>query len=199
MVRRFMFGIAGLVLILTAIDIVWAHRVAEPPDTTAEGVLTSRGEIDRRQDLMWGSLFLVVGSVVTLASISGLLIRRSVFEMSEDGVSIRLLSGSDMMFIPFHRILMARSATDDSPGAAIRARQLLIAVDDPARFPDQLWGAEWEGNVLRVDTDGWNETAEEVALRIDLEKARAEYRERVAANARSGSLDTARDEEPPTW
>ena len=194
-----MFGVAGLILILAAIDIVWAHRVAEPPDATAEGALTPRGEIDRRQDLMWGSLFLVIGSVVTLASISGLLIRRSVFEMSEDGVSIRLLSGSDMLFIPFHRILMARSGTDESPGAAIRARQLLIAVDDPTRFPDQLWGAEWEDNVLRVDTDGWNETAEEVALRIDLEKARAEYRERVAANARSGSLDTARDEEPPSW
>jgi len=175
--RQFMFGLAGLVLVLAAIDVVWAHKLAEPPMIDAAGNLTSRGQIDRRHDLMWGSLFLLVGGGTMLVAIAGLVRRQPTLELDEDGVSIRLLSANEMMHIPFHRILWARSSSEDSPDASIRPRQLLIGVDDPARFSDQLWGAEWRDNVLRIDTDGWSETAEEIAIRIGIEKARAEVRE----------------------
>ena len=175
--RQFMFGLAGLVLILAAIDIVWAHKLSEPPMIDASGNLTSRGQIDRRHDLMWGSLFLLVGGGTTLVAIAGLVRRQPMLELTEDGVSIRLLSANEMMHIPFHRIQWARSSSEDSADASIRPRQLLIGVDDPTRFSDQLWGAEWRDDALRIDTDGWSETAEEIAIRIGIEKARAEVRE----------------------
>lgn len=174
--RQFMFGLAGLILILAAIDIVWAYKLADPPTIDASGNLTSRGHIDRRHDLMWGSLFLLVGGGTTLVAIAGLVRRQPMLELTDDGVSIRLLSANHMMHIPFHRILWARSSSEDSPDASIRPRQLLIGVDEPARFSDQLWGAEWRDNVLRIDTDGWSETAEEIAIRIGIDKARAEVR-----------------------
>jgi len=175
-IRQFLFGIAGLILIITAVDIMWAHKLSEPPTTDANDVVTSRGQIDQRQDLMWGSLFLFVGGATTLASAIGLLRNRPVLEIDEAGVSIRLLGAKDMMHIPFHRIISVRSGTDDDPDAAVRPRQLLIRLDEPERFPEQLWGAEWQGNLLRVDTQGWSETAEEIAVRLCIDKARAEVR-----------------------
>lgn len=174
--RQFMFGLAGLLLILAAIDIVWAHRIAEPPTTDSSGNLTTRGQVDRRHDLMWGSLFLLVGAGTVLVSVNGLVRRQSVLEIDESGVSIRLVSGNQMLHIPFHRIIWARSGVDDTPDAAVRPRQLLIAVDEPSRFPEHLWGAEWHDDVLRVDSDGWTETAAEVSIRIGIEKARYESR-----------------------
>ena len=174
-VRQFLFGIAGLILIIAAVDIIWAHKLSEPP-TTDNNEVTSRGHVDKRHDLMWGSLFLVVGGATTLASAAGLLRNKPMLEIDDSGVSIRLLGASDMMHIPFHRILEVRSGTEDNPDAAIRPRQLLIRVDEPGRFPEQLWGAEWQGNLLRIDTQGWSETAEEIAVRLGIDKARAEVR-----------------------
>jgi hypothetical protein len=179
-IRQFLFGVAGLILIITAVDIMWAHKLSEPPSTDANDVVTSRGQIDKRQDLMWGSLFLFVGGATTLASAIGLLRNRPVLEIDENGVSIRLLGASDMMHVPFHRIISVRSATDDDPDAAVRPRQLLIRVNEPERFPKQLWGAEWQGNLLRIDTQGWSETAEEIAVRLGIDKARAEVRAAAA-------------------
>lgn len=174
-IRQFLFGVAGLILIIAAVDILWAHKLSEPP--TADGdVITSRGRIDQRHDLMWGSLFLVVGGATTLASAAGLLRNKPMLEIDDSGVSIRLLGANDMIHIPFHRILEVKSGTEDNPNAAIRPRQLLIRVDDPGRFPEQLWGAEWRGDLLRIDTDGWSETAEEIAVRIGIDKARAQVR-----------------------
>jgi len=178
-IRQFLFGIAGLVLIIAAVDILWAHKLSEPP-TTEDEVITSRGQVDQRHDLMWGSLFLFAGGGTALASAIGLLRNRPMLEIDEAGVSIRLLGASDMMYIPFHRIVTVRSGTDDDPDAAIRPRQLLIEVDEPGRFPEHLWGAEWRGNLLRIDTHGWSETAEEIAVRLGIDKARAEVRAAAA-------------------
>ena len=178
-IRQFLFGIAGLVLIIAAVDIIWAHKLSEPP-ATENDVVTSRGQVDQRHDLMWGSLFLLVGGGTALASAIGLLRNRPMLEIDDSGVSIRLLGASDMMYIPFHRIMTVRSATEDNPDAAIRPRQLLIEVDEPGRFPEHLWGAEWQGNLLRIDTDGWSETAEEIAVRLGIDKARAEVRAAAA-------------------
>ena len=59
----------------------------------------------------------------------------------------------------------------------------IIEVDEPGRFPEQLWGAEWQGNLLRIDTQGWSETAEEVAVRIGIDKARADVAAAAAGSA----------------
>ncbi|NND03071.1 MAG: hypothetical protein HKN91_09810, partial [Acidimicrobiia bacterium] len=185
--RQFMFGLAGLLLILAAIDIVWAHKIAEPPTMDSNGTLTTRGQVDRRHDLMWGSLFLLVGGGTVLVAVSGLVRRQPMLEIDESGVSIRLVSGNQMMHVPFHRIIWARSSVDNTPGAGINPRQLLIAVDDPARFPEHLWGAEWEDDVLRVDVQGWTETAEEMAIRIGIEKTRYEVKQAAAAQSAAES------------
>lgn len=178
-IRQFLFGIAGLILIIAAVDVIWAHKLSEPP-AKENDVITSRGQVDQRHDLMWGSLFLVVGGATALASAVGLIRNRPMLEIDESGVSVRLLGASDMMYIPFHRIVSVRSGTDDDPNAAIRPRQLLIEIDEPGRFPEHLWGAEWRGNLLRIDTQGWSETAEEIAVRLGIDRARAEVRAAAA-------------------
>lgn len=198
--RQFMFGIAGLILVLAAIDIVWAHKLSEPPTADDTGALTSRGQVDRRQDLMWGSLFLIVGGGTVLVSVAGLVRRQPMLEIDDDGVTMRLLTANDTMHIPFHRMLSVRSGSDDTPGSAVHPRQLLITVDEPERFPDQLWGAEWQDDVLRVDTDGWSETAEEIAVRLSIDKARADAREaaaRAAAAPADAGTDTDAEAETP--
>ncbi len=185
--RQFMFGLVGLLLILAAIDIVWAHKLAEPPTRDSSGNLTTRGQVDRRHDLMWGSLFLLVGGGTVLIAVSGLIRRQPMLEIAEEGVSIRLLSGNQMVHIPFHRVIWARSGVDNSPEAGINPRQLLIAVDSPSRFPEHLWGAEWQDDVLRVDVQGWTETAEEIAIRIGIEKTRYDVRQARAAETDADS------------
>jgi hypothetical protein len=179
-IRQFLFGVAGLLLIIAAVDVIWAHKLSEPPTTDADGVVTSRGQVDQRHDLIWGGLFLAVGGATALASAVGLIRNRPMLEIDESGVSIRLLGAGDMMYIPFHRIVSVRSGTDDDPDAAIRPRQLLVEIDEPGRFPEHLWGAEWQGNLLRIDTQGWSETAEEIAVRLGIDKARAEVRAAAA-------------------
>ena len=179
-IRQFLFGVAGLVLIIAAVDVMWAYKLSEPPTTDTDDVVTSRGQVDQRHDLIWGGLFLAVGGATALASAVGLIRNRPMLEIDESGVSVRLLGASDMMYIPFHRIVSVRSGTDDDPDAAIRPRQLLIEIDEPGRFPEYLWGAEWQGNLLRIDTQGWSETAEEIAVRLGIDKARAEVRAAAA-------------------
>ena len=59
--RQLLLTAAGLLLLLAALDIVSLHRLSDPPTTNDDGLLTSKGQTERRTDLVWGTLFVVAG------------------------------------------------------------------------------------------------------------------------------------------
>lgn len=172
-IRQFLAGVAGLLLILAAMDVIWLHRVSGPPATNEDGALTSRGLVDRRMDWMWGGVLLTAGSVVLLGAIGGLAIRRPVLELTDEGMRVRVgrgpRSGSplDVVTVPWEDVISARSATDESEGWQ-PTRVLILEVEDPWVFPAEPWGAEWVGSELHLDADGWQVPPEEVAMRAEL-------------------------------
>ena len=172
-VRQFLAGVAGLLLILAAIDIVWLHRVAGPPSTNPDGTLTSRGIVDKRMDVVWGSALLVGGTIVLLGAVAGLAIRRPVVEMTDDELRLRvgrgIRSGSPLgvVAVPWSDVIAVRSTTDETDGWE-PTRVLVVEVVDPYVFPPEPWGAEWNGSQLVLDADGWQVAPEEVAMRAEM-------------------------------
>lgn len=172
-VRQFLAGLAGLVLILAAMDVIWLHRVSGPPAANEDGTLTSRGIVDRRTDVLWGSLLLVSGSVVLVGAMAGLAIRRPVVELTDDELRIRVGQGPrsgnplGMVAIPWTGVSSVRSATDEAEGWQ-PIRVLIIEVDDPHALPAEPWGGDWVGDELHLDADGWQIPPEEVAMRADM-------------------------------
>jgi hypothetical protein len=47
-----------------------------------------------------------------------------------------------------------------------------VDVERPERFPSELWGAEWDRGVLKMDAAGWTQTPEFMAAEADLELQR---------------------------
>jgi hypothetical protein len=165
--RQLLFGLAGVLLLLAAVDIVWVHEVSSPPETDAGGTLTSAGMAERRVDIIWGSLFLVAGGVVALVAFGGLVNRKPVAEVTDDELRLRIAGPSRSIAIPWNEIRSIRSGSDGDDGR-IPARVLLVDVADPAGYPASLWGAEWRDSILVVDTDSWEVPAEQVALHANL-------------------------------
>ena len=62
--RQLFMTAAGLVLLLAALDVVVLHRLSDPPRTDDNGVITSKGQTERRTDLVWGTLFTVAGGAL---------------------------------------------------------------------------------------------------------------------------------------
>jgi hypothetical protein len=165
--RQLLFGLAGVLLLLAAVDIAWVHKVSSPPETDADGVLTSSGTAEHRVDLIWGSLFMVAGGVVTLVAFGGLVNRRPVAEVTDEELRLRVAGPVRSIAIPWNEIRSIRSGSDGDDGR-IPARVLLVDVADPMRYPASLWGAEWRDSILVVDTDSWEVPAEQVALHANL-------------------------------
>ena len=172
-IRQFLAGLAGLVLILAAMDVIWLHRVSGPPAANEDGTLTSRGIVDRRTDVLWGSLLLVSGSVVLIGAMAGLAIRRPVVELTDEELRIRVGGGRrsgnplGVVAIPWEEVVSVRSATDESEGWQ-PMRVLIVGVDHPGALPAEPWGGVWVGDELHLDADGWQVPPEEVAMRADM-------------------------------
>ena len=44
----------------------------------------------------------------------------------------------------------------------------LLPVVDRSRFPEDLWGGEWDGTTFRFDADGWADPPYELVIRMEL-------------------------------
>lgn len=172
-VRQFLMGVAGLVLVIAAFDILWIHELSGSPGVGDDGNLTSRGIVERRQDILWGSVLFVAGGVLLITAIAGLALRRPVVELTDDELRLRVggpwKSGGPfrMYSIPWDEVITVRSGTDESDGW-LRSRVLIVEVEDPSVLPDEPWGADWDGGLLRLDADSWQVPPEEVAIRSEL-------------------------------
>lgn len=167
-VRQLLIAIAGMVLLVAALDIVWMHRLSDPPSADDAGVLTSKGRTERRTDLVWGSLFVVVGSSLVAVGFGGWVRGRSAVELHDDVLRLRVAGPLATMDIPWKDIVSIRSGKDHDDDGRIPIPVLLVEVEDRTEYPDGLWGAVWEGNTLQVDADGWATTVDDVAIRAEL-------------------------------
>ncbi len=161
--------VAGILLLVAALDLVGLHRLSDAPTTNDDGVLTAKGQTERRTDLAWGSLFTAVGASLIVVGLGGLATSRPVVEFTEESMRLRVAGPISMMDIPWDDIVSVRSGSDYEDGAEIPVPVFLVEVESRTGYPDGLWGAVWRGNTLQVDADGWETPVEDVAIRAGLQ------------------------------
>ncbi len=167
-VRQLLLAAAGIFLLLAAIDIVSLHRLSDAPTTNDDGVLTSKGQTERRTDMVWGSLFIGVGGTLIVVGLGGLMVARPMVELTDDAIRLRVGGPLSMLDVDWDDVVSVRSGRDYDDDGRIPLPVFLVEIDDPAKYPDGLWGAIWEGNVLKVDADGWEAPVEDVVIRAEL-------------------------------
>ncbi len=166
--RQLLLTAAGVLLLLAALDVVILHKLSDPPTTNDDGVITSKGQTERRTDLIWGTLFTVAGGALVVVGAGGMLTARSVIELDDDAMRLRVAGPMSYIDIPWQEIQSVRSGRDYDDDGRIPTPVLLIDVEDRTGYPDGLWGAVWRGNTLHVDTDGWDTAVEDVVIRSEL-------------------------------
>jgi hypothetical protein len=166
--RQLLLTAAGVLLLLAALDVVVLHKLSDPPTVNDDGTITSKGRTERRTDLVWGTLFTVSGAVLVLVGAGGMVTARSVIELNEDAVRLRVAGPMSYVEIPWSDIRSIRSGRDYGDDGRIPTPVLLIEVENRARYPDGLWGAVWRGDTLQIDADAWDTTVEDVVIRSEL-------------------------------
>jgi hypothetical protein len=166
--RQLLMAAAGFLLLIAALDIVSLHRLSDPPTTNDDGLLTSKGQTERRTDLVWGTLFVVAGGAFLVVGLGGLLTGRSVVEIDDDVLRLRVAGPMSYLDIPWDEIVTVRSDRDYDDDGQIPIPVLLVEVVDRTGYPDGVWGAVWDGNTLQVDADGWETSVEDVVIRSEL-------------------------------
>ncbi len=167
-VRQLLMAAVGVFLLLAALDIVSLHRLSDPPTADDNGVLTSKGQTERRTDMVWGSLFTAVGGSLLVVGLGGLLTARPMVELTDDAIRLRIAGPLAMLDIAWEDVVSVRSARDYDDDGRVPLPVLLIEIEESERYPDELWGAVWDGNVLQVDADGWETAVEDVVIRAEL-------------------------------
>ncbi len=181
--RQLLLMFAGLALVLVAIDVMWEPRIdidlpvlghvefdmgiAGPPETNDDGALTSRGHAQRRQDILWSSVFIVTGGAILVFAGMGLARRHGILELTDQALRARILSTSGYLDVPWSDIEAVRSGTDDT-GSEVDDPLLIVSVRNPATYPANLWGAEWRGDELRIAAGTWATPVEEVVVHASL-------------------------------
>jgi hypothetical protein len=175
--RQFLMGIAGLLLLLAAVELVWAHQFTLEPETDDNGVVTARGSKRRNQDLIVGTAFLLTGVGLVGVALGGLVNPRPVAEVDDKKIRLRIAGPQRLMSIDWDDVLEVRSGRE--PGDGRRARPLLmILLREPDAWPEEYWGARRHGPWLIVDAESWTKPPEEVVVHARLA---LESRQRAAA------------------
>lgn len=165
--RQFLLGLAGLLLLVAAVEIVWAHQLTKDPETNDAGQLTTRGAASRRQDLVVGAAFILSGGGLVGIALAGLVNPRPVAAVDDDGISLRIAGPQRILRLDWDDVADVRSARE--PAAGRRARPLLLVLlNEPIRWPEEYWNARRDGPWLIVDADSWNKPVEEVVVHARL-------------------------------
>ena len=167
-IRQLLLTAAGVLLLVAALDIVSLHKLSDPPTTDDNGVFTSKGQTERRTDVIWGTLFASVGGALVVVGLGGLVTGRPVVELTEDALRLRVAGPLSMLDIPWDDVIAVHSGRDFEDDGRIPIPVLMVEVGDSRRYPTELWGAVWDGNMLQVDADGWEASVEDVAIRAEL-------------------------------
>jgi hypothetical protein len=165
---------AGAVLLVAALDIVALHRLSDPPTTDDNGLLTSKGQTERRTDLVWGTLFVVAGAGLVVVGLGGFVAGRPVVAFDDAALRLRVAGPNKMLDIPWDEIISVRAGRDYDDGGRVPVPILLVEVADSSMFPSDLWGAVWDDNTLQVDADGWEVPVDDVVIRAELAMGRSQ-------------------------
>ncbi|MEN8113637.1 MAG: hypothetical protein ABFS21_04565 [Actinomycetota bacterium] len=173
-VRLFLFGLAGLLLMLAAVDVMWGHWISTAPDIYNDAI-TSKGMNQRRSDYVWGMFMLAGGGALFGYAVTTLIRRKPVLVLSEGGIDLALGSPFDEpVFVSWEAIDFVSCAADTDPDGGSVRDVLFVDFNDRDGLPSDPWGAEWRGDRLVIDAVGWERPIEEVVLHAStaLEHAR---------------------------
>jgi hypothetical protein len=163
-VRLFLFGLVGLFLMVGAVDVMWGHWVATPPDTFNEEI-TSKGRNQRRADYVWGVFLLAGGAGIFGFAVTALIRRTPALVVRDDGLALVVgAPGEDPAFVPWSNISFVSSAAEKNPNGGYDRDVLVVDIIDPAGLPTEPWGASWAGNRLIIDASGWDKPIGEVVI-----------------------------------
>lgn len=176
-VQLFLFGLVGLFLMLSAIDVIWGHWIATPPETHNEQI-TSKGRSQQRADYVWGGFLLVGGAGLFGYAVAALIRRTPALVVREDGLAVTIgAPGEDLEFVPWSAIASVSSAAEKDPDGGYDRDVLMIDLIDPGGLPADPWGASWDGNRLIVDASGWDVPIDEVVIHSGIALERAHHSE----------------------
>ena len=191
-VRLFLFGLVGLFLMVGAVDVMWGHWVATPPDTYNEEI-TSKGRNQRRADYVWGAFLLAGGAGIFGFAVTALIRRTPALVVRDDGLALVIGSpGEEPAFVPWSNISAVTSAAERNPNGGYDRDVLVVDVIDPAGLPTEPWGASWAGNRLIVDASGWDKPIGEVVIHAGIALDRYQHFEAPRSVAIGpGDIDSA--------
>lgn len=160
-------GVVGLLLLIAAVEIVWAHQFSLEPETDDNGVLTSRGAKRRNQDLIVGTAFILSGGGLVAVALVGLVNPRAVVVVDDDGLRLRIAGPQRSLTIPWDEVTEIRSGRE--PGDGLRTRAvLLVALRHAEAWPSEYWSARRDGRWLVVDGESWATPPEQVVVHAQL-------------------------------
>jgi len=176
--REFLVGVVGLVLLFAAVDVLWGHWISTAPETTGPGQVTTRGRAMQRADIVWGAAFLLGGGAAFLFALDGLVRRRAVLTVEEDGLEVDVGGTGDRRFVPWEDVRSLRCGLDEGELSGGRPLPVLrLEVVRRGALPAEPRGAVWDGAVLVVDADGWSMPVEEVVVHAELARERHRHLE----------------------
>ena len=173
-------GIAGLLLLVAAIEIMVAHQITLDPERDDDGRLTARGQWRQRQDLVVGVAFIVAGGALVAIGIGGLAGARPVAEVGDEGIVLRIAGPRRSVTLGWDDIAEVRSAREPGDGRGTRPL-LLVRLRYPALWPVEYWGARRDGPWLVVDADTWTLPPEELVVHA-MVALKSHRREPLVAN-----------------
>jgi len=173
-------GAAGLLLLVAAIEVLFAHQVSLEPEKDDNGELTLRGEARFRQDVIVGVTFFLTGGALVGVAMGGLIDPKPVCEVDDEGISLRIAGPRTAVTLGWADVAEIRSGREPDDGEPTRPL-LLVMLRYPDLWPEEYWGARRDGSWLIVDAGSWNVAPEEVAVHARL--AMASFGRDAAAGA----------------
>ncbi|MCH7669007.1 MAG: hypothetical protein IIC71_07385 [Acidobacteria bacterium] len=163
--------LVGALLLATAYEVAILRKYTELPETNDAGVLTTRGQTQRRTDLMWGGVLGVGGAAMVFAGVGSLVRRSTQFAITDDGLEMNIAPG-DLVFIPWEDILTV--GYRGVPGAGSRVRpSVAVQLRDDVRPPGRVSNADVVSQTIFLNADMWDVPAEQVAVAASLALASA--------------------------
>ncbi|MCL1594123.1 MAG: hypothetical protein M3132_07235 [Actinomycetia bacterium] len=161
--RLFLLGVVGLLLVIAAIDVMFAHRISTEPENN-EGVLTTRGQAQQRGDIVWGAVMIGAGTLLFGGGIIELIRRKPVIQIREDGLVAAIGTTQTDVVIPWVQMNAVTSAVIEDEYDGGMRDQLIVDVNDRTGLPDAVVSARWVGSELRIDAMDWTKRVTEIAL-----------------------------------
>ena len=188
LLRQVLLMAAGALLVLASVDIMFGHWVSSPPEVDAEtGEINTTGRSQHRSDLLWGTLLVVAGGALLVGGAAGALWRAPAVVIGADDLQLRIGGPRRTVSIPWGEVAWVHSGSDGDD-ERVPPRVFLVHVTDPARYPAQPWGADWDGATLMVDAGSWTMRPADAVIHANV--ALAHWRRRS-----SRSVDAEEDAE----